>query len=72
MYYIEKAVRIFSLKLHWLNFRVLRADPDAGWAPVGRRSGAGRVPVGRRSGAGTNDSNDQDDRLVRLLHPAII
>jgi len=32
--------------------RVLRSNPDAGRAPVGRRSGAGRAPVGRRSGAG--------------------
>ena len=31
---------------------VLRANPDAGRAPVGCRSGAGRVPVGCRSGAG--------------------
>ena len=31
---------------------MLRANPDAGRAPVGCRSGAGRAPVGRRSGAG--------------------
>ena len=39
---------VFKVLLKRPQYLVLRANPDAGRAPVGCRSGAGRVPVGRR------------------------
>ena len=41
-----------SKQVSKVEISVLRANPDAGRAPVRRRSGAGQAPVGCRLGAG--------------------